>query len=78
MELEEKADIVVDKYSGGMKRRLELARGFIHYPKVLFLDEPTLGLDTHTRRRIWDYIKALSDREGVTVVLSTHQMESRT
>ena len=75
VELEEKADIVVDKYSGGMKRRLELARGFIHYPKGLFLDEPTLGLDTHTRRRIWDYIKALSDREGVTVVLSTHQME---
>lgn len=75
VELEEKADIVVDKYSGGMKRRLELARGFIHNPKVLFLDEPTLGLDTHTKRRIWDYIKALSDRESVTVVLSTHQME---
>lgn len=75
VELEEKADIVVDKYSGGMNRRLELARGFIHHPKVLFLDEPTLGLDTQTRRRTWDYIKELNEREGVTVVLTTHYME---
>ena len=75
VELEEKADIVVDKYSGGMNRRLELARGFIHHPKVLFLDEPTLGLDTQTRRRTWDYIKQLNEREGVTVVLTTHYME---
>lgn len=75
VELEDKADVVVDKYSGGMKRRLELARGFIHNPKVLFLDEPTLGLDTHTRRRIWDYIRRLNDSEGVTVVLTTHYME---
>lgn len=75
VELEEKADTVVDKYSGGMNRRLELARGFIHHPKVLFLDEPTLGLDTQTRRRTWDYIKELNEREGVTVVLTTHYME---
>ncbi len=75
VELEDKVDIVVDKYSSGMKRRLELARGFIHNPKVLFLDEPTSGLDTHTRRRIWDYIKELNAREGVTIILTTHQME---
>ena len=75
VELEDKADVVVDKYSGGMKRRLELARCFIHNPKVLFLDEPTLGLDTHTRRRIWDYIRELNDSEGVTIVLTTHHME---
>lgn len=75
VELEDKADVAVDKYSGGMKRRLELARGFIHNPKVLFLDEPTLGLDTHTRRRIWDYIRELNDSEGATIVLTTHHME---
>lgn len=75
VELEDKVDIVTDKYSSGMKRRLELARGFIHNPKVLFLDEPTMGLDTHTRRRIWNYIKELNARERVTVVLTTHQME---
>ncbi len=75
VELKDKVDVVVDKYSGGMKRRLELARGFIHNPKVLFLDEPTLGLDTHTRRRIWDYIRELNDSEGVTIVLTTHHME---
>ncbi len=75
VELEDKADVVVDKYSGGMKRSLELARGFIHSPKVLFLDEPTLGLDTHTRRRIWDYIRELNGKEGVTIVLTTHHME---
>ena len=75
VELEDKADIVTDKYSGGMKRRLEIARGFIHNPKVLFLDEPTLGLDAQTKRRIWDYIKELNAREGVTIVLTTHQME---
>jgi ABC-2 type transport system ATP-binding protein len=75
VELEDKADIVTDKYSGGMKRRLEIARGFIHNPKVLFLDEPTLGLDAQTKRRIWDYIRELNAREGVTIVLTTHQME---
>jgi len=75
VELEDKADIVTDKYSSGMKRRLEIARGFIHDPQVFFLDEPTLGLDTQTRRRIWDYIKEVNTRERVTIVLTTHQME---
>ena len=75
VELEDKADLLVDKYSGGMKRRLELARGFMHHPGILFLDEPTLGLDTHTRRTIWNYIKELNREEGVTIVLTTHYME---
>jgi len=75
VELEDKADLLVDKYSGGMKRRLELARGFMHHPRILFLDEPTLGLDTHTRRTIWNYIRELNREEGVTIVLTTHYME---
>ena len=75
VELEDKADLLVDKYSGGMKRRLELARGFMHHPGILFLDEPTLGLDTHTRRTIWNYIKELNREESVTIVLTTHYME---
>ena len=75
VELEDKADLLVDKYSGGMKRRLELARGFMHRPEILFLDEPTLGLDTHTRRMIWNYIKKLNREEGVTIVLTTHYLE---
>lgn len=74
VELTDKADMLVEKYSGGMKRRLEIARGLIHRPKVLFLDEPSLGLDTQTRRHIWDYIGRLN-REKVTVVLTTHYME---
>ena len=75
VELNDKADVLVEKYSGGMKRRLEIARGLIHRPKVLFLDEPTLGLDTQTRRHIWDYIKKLNRESGVTVILTTHYME---
>ena len=75
VELEDKADLLVDKYSGGMKRRLELARGFMHHPEILFLDEPTLGLDTYTRRMIWNYIRELNREEGVTIVLTTHYME---
>jgi ABC-2 type transport system ATP-binding protein len=75
VELSDKADILVEKYSGGMKRRLEIARGLIHRPKVLFLDEPTLGLDTQTRRHIWDYIKKLNLESGVTIILTTHYME---
>ncbi len=75
VELEDKADILVEKYSGGMKRRLEIARGLIHRPTVLFLDEPTLGLDTQTRRRIWDYIKQLNKENGITMILTTHYME---
>ncbi|GBE54194.1 daunorubicin/doxorubicin resistance ATP-binding protein DrrA [archaeon BMS3Bbin15] len=75
VELTEKANVLVENYSGGMKRRLELARGFIHKPKVLFLDEPTLGLDTQTRRHIWDYIKKLNREGNVTIILTTHYMD---
>ncbi len=75
VELAEKAKVLVEKYSGGMKRRLEIARGLIHRPKVLFLDEPTLGLDTQTRRHIWDYIKKLNKESDVTIILTTHYME---
>ena len=62
-------------YSGGMKRRLEIARGLLHYPKVLFLDEPTLGLDPQTRNRIWECILELRQHEGTTVFLTTHYMD---
>jgi ABC-2 type transport system ATP-binding protein len=62
-------------YSGGMRRRLELARGLLHEPKVLFLDEPTLGLDPQTRQHIWSYIKKLSTEKKVTIILTTHYME---
>lgn len=75
VDLTEKADIQLEAYSGGMQRRLEIARGLMHRPKVLFLDEPTLGLDVQTRRNIWDYIKTLNRKEGVTVFLMTHYME---
>jgi ABC-2 type transport system ATP-binding protein len=75
VELTEKAGVLVEKYSGGMKRRLEIARGLIHLPKVLFLDEPTLGLDTQTRRHIWDYIKKLNKEGNVAIILTTHYME---
>ena len=73
--LADKADILVENYSGGMKRRLEIARGLIHYPKVLFLDEPTLGLDAQTRRSIWEYIRNLNRNYGTSVILTTHYME---
>jgi len=75
VELTDKADVLVEKYSGGMKRRIEIARGLIHRPKVLFLDEPTLGLDTQTRRHIWEYIKKLNKESKVTIILTTHYME---
>ncbi|MHC1587729.1 MAG: ATP-binding cassette domain-containing protein [Candidatus Syntropharchaeia archaeon] len=74
VELEDRADVLLENYSGGMQRRLEIARGLMHRPKVLFLDEPTLGLDAQTRRRIWEYIKKMNE-EGVTIVLTTHYME---
>jgi ABC-2 type transport system ATP-binding protein len=74
VELKDRANVLVKRYSGGMKRRLEIARGLMHWPKVLFLDEPTLGLDAQTRRSIWDYIKALK-KKGVTIILTTHYME---
>jgi ABC-2 type transport system ATP-binding protein len=75
VELEEFADKLVQTYSGGMKRRLEIARALVHQPKILFLDEPTLGLDAQTRRKIWEYIKKLNKERGVTIILTTHYME---
>ncbi|MGA8857169.1 MAG: ATP-binding cassette domain-containing protein, partial [Candidatus Bathyarchaeia archaeon] len=75
VELEDKADLLMRTYSGGMRRRLEIARGLIHYPKALFLDEPTIGLDPQTREHIWSYIIELSRRENITMILTTHYME---
>ncbi|MBU0756606.1 MAG: ATP-binding cassette domain-containing protein [Nanoarchaeota archaeon] len=75
VELEDKMDVLVENYSGGMKRRLEIARGLIHKPGVLFLDEPTLGLDAQTRRHIWEYIRKLNSDFSVTIILTTHYME---
>ena len=75
MELWDKRNSVVRNFSGGMKRRLELARGLLHEPKVLFLDEPTLGLDPQTRNRLWEYIIDLKRREGTTIFLTTHYMD---
>ncbi len=75
VELWERKDDLVKHFSGGMKRRLEIARGLIHHPKVLFLDEPTLGLDPQTRNFLWGYIKRLNKEEEMTVFLTTHYME---
>lgn len=71
----ERKDDFVKTFSGGMKRRLEIARGLIHHPKILFLDEPTLGLDPQTRNHVWSYIKEMSKKEGMTVFFTTHYME---
>ena len=65
----------VKKFSGGMKRRLEIARGFLHTPKILFLDEPTLGLDPQSRNQLWTHVRNVNEREQVTVFLTTHYME---
>lgn len=73
--LTEHADRLVETYSGGMKRRLEIARGLMHYPHVLFLDEPTIGLDPQSRRAIWSHIERLNKEEDITIMLSTHYME---
>jgi ABC-2 type transport system ATP-binding protein len=75
VDLLDKKDVLVKQYSGGMKRRLEIARGLMHSPKVLFLDEPTLGLDAQTRRAIWAYIKQLNKDEDTTIFLTTHYMD---
>lgn len=75
MGLAEAADRLVRQYSGGMIRRLEIAQSMIHNPRVLFLDEPTVGLDPAARRAVWDHIEELRDRMGATIVLTTHQME---
>jgi len=75
MELWEKRNSEVRTYSGGMKRRLELARGLLHHPRVLFLDEPTLGLDPQTRNRIWEYVMDMRRQEGTTIFFTTHYMD---
>jgi len=75
VELEDRANDLMRTYSGGMRRRLELARGLIHYPKLLFLDEPTLGLDPQTRDHVWKYIRELKEAHDITVVLTTHYMD---
>ena len=74
-ELWDRRDTLVKKFSGGMKRRLEIARGFLHTPKILFLDEPTLGLDPQSRNQLWTHVKRLNETEGVTVFLTTHYMD---
>jgi len=75
VELWDRRKAKIRTYSGGMKRRLEIARGLLHRPRVLFLDEPTLGLDPQTRRRIWDYIHDLRKRENLTIFMTTHYMD---
>ena len=75
VELEDRASNFVNTYSGGMRRRLEIARSLIHHPKVLFLDEPTIGLDPQSREHIWDYITDLKKKENITIILTTHYME---
>ncbi len=75
VQLEDRADQFLNTYSGGMRRRLEIARGLLHYPRVLFLDEPTIGLDPQSREHIWSYIRQLREREDMTLILTTHYME---
>jgi ABC-2 type transport system ATP-binding protein len=71
----DRRDSVVGTYSGGMRRRLEIARGLMHSPRVLFLDEPTIGLDPQTRRSIWSYIRELKETEEITIFMTTHYMD---
>ncbi len=75
VELWDRKDDQVKHFSGGMKRRLEIARGLIHHPKILFLDEPTIGLDPQTRNFLWGYIKEMNKKENMTVFVTTHYME---
>jgi ABC-2 type transport system ATP-binding protein len=75
VELTDRKDDIVKTFSGGMRRRLEIARGLLHHPKVLFLDEPTLGLDPQTRNHLWQYIATLAKEKGITIILTTHYME---
>lgn len=74
-ELWERRGDLVKKFSGGMKRRLEIARGFLHTPRILFLDEPTLGLDPQSRNQLWNHVKSVNEAENVTVFLTTHYMD---
>ena len=71
----DRKDSPVKEFSGGMRRRLEIARGLLHTPKILFLDEPTLGLDPQSRNQLWTHVKELNQKEGVTVFLTTHYMD---
>lgn len=75
VELWGRKDSMVKTFSGGMRRRLEIARGLLHEPKILFLDEPTLGLDTQTRNLMWDYVKKLSREKGMTIFFTTHYLD---
>lgn len=75
VELWDRKDSLVKEFSGGMKRRLEIARGLLHHPKIIFLDEPTLGLDPQTRNHMWEYLKDLNKKEGTTIFFTTHYME---
>lgn len=75
VDLWSRKDSYVKTYSGGMRRRLEIARGLLHHPKILFLDEPTLGLDTQTRNLLWDYVQKLRDSEGMTIFFTTHYLD---
>lgn len=75
VELWERRNDLVKEFSGGMKRRLEIARGLLHHPKILFLDEPTLGLDPQTRNHMWSYLKDLNQSEGITIFFTTHYLE---
>jgi len=75
VELFDRKDNYVKEFSGGMKRRLEIARGLLHHPKIIFLDEPTLGLDPQTRNHMWSYLQDLNKKEGITVFFTTHYME---
>lgn len=75
VDLWDRKDDPAKTFSGGMKRRLEIARGLLHHPEILFLDEPTLGLDPQTRNHMWNYIQEINRREGMTVFFTTHYME---
>ncbi|HVO86133.1 MAG TPA: ATP-binding cassette domain-containing protein [Candidatus Binatia bacterium] len=75
VDLWERRDSYVKTYSGGMRRRLEIARGLMHHPKILFLDEPTLGLDTQTRNLLWEYVEKLNKKEGMTIFFTTHYLD---
>lgn len=75
VELWGRKDSMIKTFSGGMRRRLEIARGLLHEPRILFLDEPTLGLDTQTRNLMWDYVKKLSHEKGMTIFFTTHYLD---
>ena len=75
VELWDRRNDLVSKFSGGMRRRLEIARGLLHHPKILFLDEPTLGLDPQTKNHMWNYIREINKKEGMTVFFTTHYMD---